>query len=118
MPRVMALNSFSKAASSAGLDEAASGSRDAGAVHGALGQHGQQLVEQRLGRLGRAALDAPVPSHEHRRVPDQRQAVGRLLEEVWVLREQIAEESLVASLADECGLEADAADIDAKRGHG
>ena len=99
-------------------DEAPAGARDAGAVHGALGQHGQQLVEQRLGRLGRAALDAPVRGHEHRRVPDQRQTVGRRLEEVGVLREKIAEEILVVSLADECGLEADAADIDAKRGHG
>ena len=99
-------------------DEAAAGAGDAGAVHGALGQHGQQLVEQRLGRLGRAALDAPVRGHEHRRVPDHRQAVGGLLEEVGVLREKIAEEVLVVSLADERGLEADAADIDAKRGHG
>ena len=51
-------------------------------------------------------------------LPDQCQAVGRGLEELGVLRKKLAEEPLVVSLADECGLEADAADIDTKRGHG
>ena len=99
-------------------DEAPAGAGDAGAVHGALGQHRQQLAEQGLGRLGRAALDAPVLRHEHRRAVDDRQTVAGRLEEVGVLREKVTEEVLVISPADECGLEADAADVDAKRGHG
>ena len=118
MPRVMALNSFSKAASSAGPTRRPPEPVTRAPCTEPSGQHGQQLAEERLGRLGRAALDAPVRGHEHRRVPDERQAVARRLEEVGVLREKVAEEVLVISLADECGLEADAADVDAKRGHG
>ena len=118
MPRVMALNSFSKAASSAGPTRRPPEPVTRTPCTEPCGQHGEELVEERLGRLGRAALDAPVLGDEHRRVADQRQAVARRLEELGVLREKVAEEVLIVSLADERGLEADAADVDAKRGHG
>ena len=72
-----------------GADETAAGAGDAGAAHGALRQDGQHLAEQVLGRLGRAALDAPVQSDQHGAALDQREAVTRSLEEVWVALEKV-----------------------------
>ena len=72
-----------------GADEAAAGAGDAGAVYGALRQDGQHLAEQSLGRLGRAALDAPVQSDQHGAAFDEREAVTRGLEEVWVALEKV-----------------------------
>ena len=101
-----------------GADETAAGAGDAGAAHGTLRQDGQHLAEQVLGRLGRAALDAPVQSDQHGAALDQREAVTRSLEEVWVALEKVGVQFLVFSLTDERGLEADAADVDSERGHG
>ena len=98
-------------------DEAPAGPGDASPAQRALGQHSQQLAEQHFGRFGRTALDAPVLSDEHGAVAHQRQTIARGLEEVEVSREKIVEEVLITSLADECGLEADAADVDAECGH-
>ena len=97
-------------------DEAAARARDADAGRPRR-QHSQQLVEQGLRRLPGAALDAPVGANEERPARDEGHAVGRGLEQLGVVRNECGEKRQVVSLADECRLETDAADVDAKRSH-
>ena len=93
-------------------DEPAAGAGDAHAGDPALGQHGQDRVEQGLGGLGGAAHDARVAGHEDRSALGHREALVRGLEEVGVSGEQIGVQSVVVGLPGERRFEADAADID------
>ncbi len=93
------------------------GAGDAHAVHGVARHHGEELVEQGARGLARAALDAPVARDEDGALAGQRRARRRNMEEVGGLGGGTRQEVALVSLADQRGLEADAADVYAQKRH-
>ena len=98
-------------------DEPAAGTGDAHATHRARRHHREELVEQGPGGFGRAALDAPVARREHGAPAGQREARRRKVEEVGSPGGATRKEVAFVSLADQRGLEADAADVYAQERH-
>jgi hypothetical protein len=93
-------------------NEPPAGARHPHAVDLAIGQHRDQLVEQRLRGLARTALDAPVARHEHGPAVDHGEPVGGRLEESGMSGEDFGVEGEVFSLSGQRRFEADAADVD------
>ena len=100
-------------------DQTAAGAGDARGGDETLGQRGHDLVEQRLGGLGRGALDAAVLGHQDRRrtgVRSDPPVGGGIVKQLRRCR-YLGEDIPFFRAADEGDLHAYAADVNPERSH-
>ena len=98
-------------------DEPSARAGHAHAGHGGRGHDGEELVEEAAGGFARAALDALIARGQHEALAGRHGAGRGVVEQRGSLGHGAFQEVAFEWLADERGLEADAADVYAQKRH-